>query len=169
MKENDEEIKIAVTGDSWMRRGTGSIESLIRDSFSKANDEVLIAAYSVSDNRDFIKMLEDLLVRGIRVAMIINRFYKQDAGTQKTLKELCKKYKNMLIFNFEPASELEDLHAKLIVIDHSYALVGSANLSGRGFFRNHELMVQLSGKAASEIGFLIDTLRRSPNTSCIKI
>ena len=129
MKRNDTEIKLAVTGSSWMKRGVGSIQSLMRETLSKAKDEVLIAAYSISANKEFLQMLEDLLIRGIRVSIIANKFNNQHKSVQKILKKMGSKYNKFILFSFEPADDFEDLHAKLIVVDHSSALVGSANIS----------------------------------------
>jgi len=168
MKNEDEKIKIAVTGDAWMRKGIGSIQSLMEDVFSKAKNEVLIVAYAISENQEFIGMLENMLVRGIRITITVNRFNGQSEGVKRKIRKLSSKYNNFIVFNFEPRSDLEDLHSKIIVVDHAYALVGSANFSTRGLFRNHELMVQLKGKNAYEIGNLIDTLIKSRNISHIQ-
>lgn len=163
------ETKLAVTGNSWMVKNIGSIQSLMKETLSKSKDEVLIAAYNISGNKEFIKMLDDLVVRGIRVTIVVNKFYKQFPYVQNILKKMCNKYSNLFIFSFEPENRNEDLHAKLIVVDHRYALVGSANLSGNGLFRNHEMMVRLSGRVAAEIGNLIEALIKSSNVERVKI
>lgn len=167
--EFDSQPEIAVTGDFWLGRGLGSIWSLVKDSISNAESEVQIAAYAIGENSDeyeFFELLEGALARGIRVLMIVNRFSNQRESVRKSLLELVHKYNSFVIKNFNPQDKREDLHAKLIVIDHSAALVGSANLSFRGMVANHEVMVKLSGKTAYSIGELIDRL--SANSESIR-
>ena len=80
--------------------------------------------------------------------MVVNRFANQRESVRKSLLELARKYNTFVIKSFNPQDKREDLHAKLIVIDHSAALVGSANLSFKGMVANHEVMVKMSGKMA---------------------
>lgn len=92
---------------------------------------------------------------------LINRFSSQPESVQERLLKLADKYRNLVLRDFNPDDNREDLHAKLIVIDHSTALVGSANLTWKGMVMNHELMVKLSGKSANAIGELLDRLSKS--------
>lgn len=153
------ELEIAVTGTSWIGQGIGSIWSLVRESFSNAINEIQIAAYSLGENpNDLISLLDDVLVRGIRVTIIVNRFSEQHERVRNRLRSLMGKYQHLIIKDFSPSDRREDLHAKLIVIDHSVALVGSANLTWKGMVMNHELAVRLSGPAAYSIGELLDRI-----------
>jgi len=157
------EPEIAVTGNGWMGKGVGSIWSLVKDAFSKVNNEIQIAAFAITESRgEFFELLGDALARKTRVLMIVNRFYDQDLAVRQKLAELEEKYDNFILKNFEPDDSREDLHAKLIVIDHSIALVGSANLTWKGLVMNHEIMIKLTGSAAQAIGGLIDRLSKHP-------
>jgi cardiolipin synthase len=165
--ESDSQPEIAVTGDSWLGRGFSSIWSLVTDSISGAESEIQIAAYAIGENSDeyeFFELLEGVLARGIRVLMIVNRFANQRESVRKSLLELARKYNSFIIKSFNPRDKREDLHAKLIVIDHSKALVGSANLSFKGMVANHEVMVKMSGKTAYSIGELLDRLSANSET-----
>jgi phosphatidylserine/phosphatidylglycerophosphate/cardiolipin synthase-like enzyme len=167
--ENYSGPEVAVTGNFWLGRGLSSIWSLVSDSISKAESEIQIAAYAVGENSDeyeFFELLRGSLARGIRVLMIINRFSNQRESVRTTLLAIAAKYNNFVIKDFNPQDKREDLHAKLIVIDHTIALVGSANLSFKGMVANHELMVKLSGRTAYSIGELLDRL--SMNSEQIK-
>ena len=167
--EDDSGPEVAVTGNFWLGRGLSSIRSLVKDSISKAESEIQIAAYAIGENSDeyeFFELLRGVLARGIRVLMIVNRFSNQRESVRKTLLELAGKYNSFVLKDFNPQDKREDLHAKLIVIDHTTALVGSANLSFKGMVANHELMVRLSGKTSYSIGELLDRL--SENSEIIK-
>jgi cardiolipin synthase len=167
--KNPNFVNVAVTGNAWMRNGVGSIRNLMETAFSNANNEILIAIYAISTNEEFLKMLKDTLVRGIRICMIVNKFETQHAIAKKEIMRISNLYENFILFDFIPDNDFEDLHAKIIVIDHKYALVGSANLSTNGLFRNYELMVGISGVAANQIAAQIDTLLKSKNVKRVKL
>ncbi len=69
---------------------------------------------------------------------------------------------------FCPDRVTEDLHAKVIVVDHNAALVGSANMTWKGLVGNHELAVLVSGEVASRVGMLLDKLREDPRVFAVK-
>jgi phosphatidylserine/phosphatidylglycerophosphate/cardiolipin synthase-like enzyme len=165
--EDDSGPEVAVTGNFWLGRGLSSIWSLVRDSISRAESEIQIAAYAIGENSDeyeFFELLRGVLARGIRVLMIVNRFSNQREPVRKTLLEFASKYNSFVLKDFNPQDTREDLHAKLIVVDHTTALVGSANLSFKGMVANHELMVRLLGKTAYFIGELLDKLSANSET-----
>jgi cardiolipin synthase len=54
-----------------------------------------------------------------------------------------------------------DLHAKVLVVDRSIALVGSANLSFHGMVSNHEMALVVRGPTAEVIAERFDMLARS--------
>jgi phosphatidylserine/phosphatidylglycerophosphate/cardiolipin synthase-like enzyme len=166
---SDSGPEVAVTGDFWLGRGMSSIWSMVKDSMSKAENEIQIAAYAIGENSDeyeFFELLKEVLVRGVRVLIIVNRFANQRESVQKILLGLASKYRSFVIKDFNPHDKREDLHAKLIVIDHTTALVGSANLSFKGMVANHELMLRVSGKTAYSIGELLDRL--SANSESVR-
>jgi cardiolipin synthase len=166
----DESIKIVVSGSAWMGSGLGSIESALYRIFSQANDEVIIVAYAISSATTmFFQQLAKLLQRGIRVRLLINRFPSQPTGVQQQLRELYQHFPHLLqIISFTPRSDEADLHAKLVVVDRRYALVGSANLSLRGLMDNHELGVVIEGAGAAEIARAIDLLIASPYSTPVR-
>ncbi len=152
------ELDIAATGSAWMGKRTRSIWLLIRESFRRAQREIIIAVYSLSDSPEFYKILDDCLIRGIRILLIVNRLDFQTEGVKNSLISLASKYDNFILKDFNPADRRKDLHAKIIVIDHCVALVGSANPTWKGMIMNHEIMVRISGRRAAEIGDLVDRL-----------
>jgi len=163
------DIQVAVTGKSWMGKGVGSIWTMIEDSMSKATDEILIAAYSISENSmELVDLIEEALVKGIRVLLVINRLNGQPDIIRERLFKLNNRFKEFILKDFSPENTSEDLHAKLIIIDHSVALVGSANLTWKGMVLNHELMVRLTGKPAGNVGRLVDRLSASDDAKTVR-
>lgn len=160
------DIRVVVSGSSWMGGGFGSIESAIHDMFARAGDEVVVVSYAVSGAAGVLfQQMADLLQRGIKVKMLINRYDNQHEGVRKELEMLRQQFpKTMLIFSFIPQHEEADLHAKIIIVDRKFALVGSANLSMRGLMNNHELGLLLEGAAVADIAKAVDLLMRAPQT-----
>lgn len=158
------DVRVVVSGSTWMGGGLGSVESALIRLFEQANDEVLFVTYNISSGSDlFFNQITTMLERGIRIRMIINRFDKQHTSVQRKLQQLQQNYQHLMqLFSFVPSQEYADLHAKVIVVDHQQALVGSANLSFRGLHNNHELGVVIDGTAVTEILRAINALLASP-------
>ena len=97
----DDEFEIAVTGNGWMGQGTGSIKSLLKSVFSKVENEIQIATYSITENTgEFFEMLDKELASKTRVTMIVNRFYDQNKNVRMLLNEFALKYPNFVLMNF---------------------------------------------------------------------
>jgi len=158
MKPADNKINIVVTGTEWMGSGVGSIESVITDLFKSAVNEIYISAYSIGNSSDLIfKWLEKALSRGVNIKMVINRLSEQPAEVRGKLNNFILIYPHFQLFEFQ-SSEHVDLHAKVIVVDHEKALVGSSNLSKRGLITNYEMGVYIEGKVASIVANTLSKL-----------
>lgn len=164
-------VRVVVSGSAWMGSGLGSIESALYQLFEQANDEVTIVAYAISNAATMLfQQLTALLQRGIRVRLLVNRFTRQPPGVQKQCHDLQRRFSNLMqVFSFTPQSDEADLHAKIILVDRKYALVGSANLSLRGLMDNHELGVVIEGAGAADIARAIDQLLASPYVSPVHL
>jgi phosphatidylserine/phosphatidylglycerophosphate/cardiolipin synthase-like enzyme len=162
-------IRVVVSGSSWMGGGSGSIESVIHDLFTRANDEVVIVAYAISGATPALfQQFTSLLQRGIRIRMLINRYDQQHISVQNELRQLQRQFPGLLqLSSFVPVHSQVDLHAKIIIVDRKYALIGSANLSMRGLMDNHELGLLLEGAAVSDIARTVELLMRSSQTFSI--
>lgn len=157
MDENS--VRVVVTGSTWMGKGIGSVESAIEDILHKAQEEIQVAAFQITEGcHPFLELIESSLSRGIRVTLIINKFESQPLSIQKELDRLAVRFPHFTQVDFDPKNRKQDLHAKIIVVDRSVALVGSPNLTWRGLVLNHELAVVLSGPVAGTIGGLLDNL-----------
>ena len=164
---SDEHLRVVVSGSSWMGSGLGSIESAIYRLFMQANDEIFIVAYAISSaTPQLFQQLAIMLERGIRVRFIINRFPNQSLSVQQHFQSLQNRFPYLLqVYSFTPQSDEIDLHAKIVLVDRYYALVGSANLSLRGLMENHELGVVIEGSGAADIARAVDLLLASPFVS----
>ena len=166
---SEENLRVVVSGSSWMGSGLGSIESAIHRLFTMANDEIIIVAYAISSaTPQLFEHLRSVLQRGTRIRVVINRFVQQPTTVQQQLHQLHRTFPHLLqIYSFTPHNNEADLHAKIILVDRHYALVGSANLSLRGLMDNHELGVVVEGKGAADIATAIDQLLASPSVSSV--
>ena len=156
-------VKIAVTGLSWMKLGIRSIWSIIEDIITNAKDEIQIAIYMITNNAiDFITLLSNALHRGIKITIILNSFQFQNEKVKKILLDLAKNFNNFYLFDFENVNG-GSLHAKIIVIDRTVAFIGSSNLTWSGLTSNHEIGLLIEGPVASQISNLIDVLSQGKN------
>lgn len=109
--------------------------------------ELLVVGYLLED-RAFLESVEDLCACGREVTIVGER--------AKGLFRLYRNWKVTIpspkfLTAVEPVPGAEFiLHAKVVVVDRSEALVGSANFTMPGFRRNFEVGVRLSGKRAAE-------------------
>jgi len=163
-------VGIVVTGLAWMGRGTRSVQSAIENMLTNASDEIQIAAYMITRGaKELLKLIQNSLYRGVRVTLIVNRLATQPKEIQAQIKDMTQQFQHFILLDFNPKKAEEDLHAKIVVVDRSTALVGSPNLSWRGLVLNHELAVVITGPAAAKIGSLLDALGRDTRTSVVKV
>jgi phosphatidylserine/phosphatidylglycerophosphate/cardiolipin synthase-like enzyme len=157
------DIRVVVSGSSWMGGGFGAIETALRTLFNRADNEIIIVAYAVSSAAPALfQLFSEVLERGIRVRMLINRYNGQHPTVRNELEQLQRQYPGLLqLYSFVPPHDQADLHAKIILIDRKYALVGSANLSLRGLMDNHEIGLVLEGPAVTDIASAVDLILRS--------
>ena len=159
----DSRIRPVVSGSAWMGSGLRSIESALHDLFVLADDEVVVVAYAISSAaQTLFQQFEKLLAHGIRIRMLINRYEQQHESVKIQLKNLQQRFPGLLqLFSFVPRDEEADLHAKIILVDRKYALVGSANLSLRGLMDNHEFALIVEGTPVADITRAVDMLFKS--------
>lgn len=146
-----------VTGLTWMEKGVRSVRSALKDILKDAKQEILLCAYSITGGADeILEEFEGCLKRGIQFKAVINRFHQQPQDTQEYFLKLLEIYPYFQVYNFN--NPVEELHSKLIVVDRSVALIGSANLSMRGMKQNYELGIVLRDAEVSTIAQCFDSL-----------
>lgn len=149
-KTNTDKVTIAVTGLAWMGNGVRSINSLLEELLPKAETEVQVVAYRITKGSgEFLEWIVTCLNRGLRVSLVINRLDKQSSVIKNKLLDLVRDYSYFTLLDFSPENSFEDLHAKIIVLDRSKALIGSSNITWKGLVLNHELSVVVEGPTGS--------------------
>lgn len=150
-------LTTVVTGLGWMGTGIRSVQSALREILQSARQEVLLCAYSVSGGAgEILDEFENCLRRGVKLTAVINRFDQQPQDVQQYFLRLVSSYPYCRVYTF--SDPVEELHSKLIVVDRSVALVGSANISMRGMRQNYELGVLLQDAEVSTITQCVDSL-----------
>ena len=145
-------IEILATGNKIIGNGTKSIYKKIEDMISSAENDILIATYSISGNiKEILNIIETKLKIGVEVKIIINDIKEQSNEIQQYLEYLKNTYDFIQIINFREIFSNSDLHMKVIICDRKKALIGSANFTWKGLLDNYELGVYLEGKKADEI------------------
>jgi cardiolipin synthase len=158
MTQEKNNIKVVVTGTEWMGSGVGSIETVMSELFKKAKNEIFISVYSIGTSSDLVfEWIEKALSRGVKIKMIINRLNEQPGQIKEQLKTLLLTFPHFELFEFN-SSDGVDLHAKVIVVDHNKALVGSSNLSRRGLISNFEMGLLVEGPAANTVANTLNKL-----------
>src|SRR2546423_3450675 len=106
-----------------MGAGIGSIETAIRELFMHADQEILATAYSVGSAVDVIfDVLDQALSRGVLIRMVINKYEAQPAVVRTHFSRLRIRYPHFHLYDFVSTDE-EDLHAKVLIVDRTTALV----------------------------------------------
>ena len=158
-------VTLVATGTAWTGKGVRSVDSLISDMLDAASFQVTVLTYVVGrGGTEFLGRLEVCLRRGVKVSMIVNRFDEQLGGIRNHIRSMIANYHHFSAFSFNPRNRSEELHAKVIVVDSSSALVGSANLSWGGLVGNHELGLVIEGPTVEKILRLVHRLTRDSRT-----
>ncbi len=156
------DIDIAVSGKYWVGNLGGSILTATREISENAKNEIQMTIYSFGKNiPEFLEIIRDLLKKNIRIQLVINKFNNQPIRVIHDLLKLMSQYQNLTLLDFNPP-ENEDLHAKIMVVDRTWALIGSSNISWHGYISNHELAIIINGEFAENIAKLVDKLAQSP-------
>lgn len=152
-------VYLAGTGLPVVNRFVRSAQSVLEEVVLEAREEILIAAYTISENlKDFFGLLERTAARGVSISIVVNRFESQPDGVRGFLCGLKKKYPHVSLFSYDGRGEL---HMKVVVADRKRALVGSANLTWRGLTENIELCVLIEGKPARTVAEVLEAVINS--------
>ena len=157
---------IGVSGRIWAGYEAREIRRLIFESLKSAKVSIQISAFSLGEKNEdveqFFQILEEKLKAEKGVQLIVNDIQGKSVGeySRKFIRKL-RKYPTCTVSDYKPAKEGDLLHAKIIVIDRKFALVGSANISRHAMFSNYEIMLKISGKAVAIIANLLDNLAQA--------
>lgn len=148
--------KIASSGMLWSGEMTTDIRSLFFKSLQSARRSITISAFSMgnenSDVEEFFEIIQNKLVGRKKVMIIVNDDENLKKFSRTKLLLLAEKFpENFTLRLFDPKREGKHmiLHSKLTIIDRTFALIGSANISRQALEHNYEMMIKISGTSVS--------------------
>ena len=131
------------------------IRSAFRLAIAGASERVTIASPYFIPGPRVIRSLLRAVGRGVHVRLLLP--HKSDVPLVRLVSRTC--YAQLLNSGIE-IFELDSavLHAKVLLIDESWAMVGSANMDQRSFHRNYELNVVVdSHDFGAQVSDMLDT------------
>ncbi len=161
---------IGASGKVWMGFHAMDIADLLFGELEKADSSIQISSFSTGHDSDemrrFFNILEKKLVEPtMEINMIINDDGKNNTVTpfaRKKIQELEFDYPKKFFPQFFQQTKINNLnkilHAKLIVIDGTTALIGSANISKGALESNYEIMLKVNGDVAVDLSIMLSKL-----------
>lgn len=158
-----ENPQVLVTGRLWLGAdGARSIGGSLIELLSEARQEIIIVAYRLTVAvPEFVSSIESALARGCYVRIIRDRADEFVEVEENYIDKLLRHYATVSVWDFReltPPNLNCSLHAKMVIVDRSAAIVGSANFSKNGMVQNHEIGIRLSGKEVRALGIVCDRL-----------
>ena len=151
------DVHLVASGPAWIGYGVRSFSSIIHEMIDSARNELAMTVYVISDPGT-VKDIKRALERGVLVEIFIYLPDTSSAGNAtKRLLQLERRYSNLTL------TEIRDeiLHSKVVVSDSESVLIGSANPTFRGLFRNYELGLLIRDVGiAQKILLLLRRLRK---------
>ncbi len=157
---------ISASGALWVGYEASNIVDTVFDSLKQARTSIQISAFSLGrDNfemKTFFDIIQDQINAGCYVQFIVNDLEGSTIGDFSRQKLIAfQKFSNFDLFNFQIKHKYGSLHAKIIVIDRKFALIGSPNISKNAMNYNYEIMLKINGNSVSKIANMLDVLARS--------
>lgn len=105
-----------------------------------ATDHIILATPYFTPGRTLLPALTDALKRGVRLDIILSDQSKY--APYVVGKALCGTLiqQGACIYYYKPSM----LHLKMMIIDHTWAAIGSCNLDGLSMHRNQEVMLTIT-------------------------
>jgi phosphatidylserine/phosphatidylglycerophosphate/cardiolipin synthase-like enzyme len=162
-------VSLAVTGLAWLGSGTPSVEQEMISLVKGVRQELALCAYSITVGAmPLLGAITEVVAQGVAATLVVNKFARQPTEVQTCLAEAaCAFPHRCKLLDFTPPGTQSELHAKVLVVDRSVALVGSANLSFHGMVSNHEMAVVVRGPTAEAIAARIDMLARGGSVRAV--
>jgi cardiolipin synthase len=163
-------VSLAVTGLAWLGGGIPSVEQEMTSLVRRARRELALCAYSITTGATtLLGEMRSVVVQGVTATLIVNDFGGQHADIQQYLKHASRALpQRWKLLEFAPPDRRSELHAKVLVVDRSVALVGSANLSFHGMVSNHEMAVVVRGPTAEAIADRLDVLAQGTSVRTVE-
>lgn len=103
---------------------------LIKEMLSRATDSVMIASPWIWGIEDIVQRFEMLRKEKVDIAIFTRRFGERDREHERTVTEI-RGFGCLVDF-------IDELHAKIVLVDDTELYIGSANLVGTSMERNKE-------------------------------
>lgn len=152
-------VKVIASGTEFVGNGIRSIEGVMHDIVSKSRNEIWFVTFNLGIASDpIIELFNKCLERGVTINLVANHFDDQPKKIIKKLMNLVNRYSYFNIYDFNREGAI--LHAKIVVVDGSKAIVGSANLSYNAMVKNHEMALLVDGNVVTDIVISLKRLIR---------
>lgn len=143
-----DEIEIIASGEKWLGLGVRSTFSTLKNLINSSRESLLMTVYVLKDYST-IEFIENALERGVQVDIFASR---DDKSLSPRTIYLEKKYSDLHVHLTD-----KTLHSKVLISDNKKIILGSANLTHSGLYRNYELGVLIEN---SEIAYELERLIR---------
>ena len=155
----DGAARIVGTGFGWTLRST---EQALLAGIKDASSEILICAYHLNTGaREIWAALAESASRGVSCIVVCNDLQDQPAAQAMLRRLITAGGDRVHVYECPESATSQGLHAKVLVVDRAYAVIGSANFSFRGLNSAHEMGVVLEGPPAASAAGAISQLLRS--------
>lgn len=159
-------LDLVWTGPDPKGGSTRDTAVVVRELFSRARQSVVIAGYSFDNGADILRPLHEVMVeRGVKATLFLQ--IGGDALSDMEVKRVATKEVEAFIAENWPFGEPHpqiyfdprtpryrsgaSLHAKCLIVDERYVLVGSANFTDRGQTRSIEVGVLIEDSAFASL------------------
>jgi phosphatidylserine/phosphatidylglycerophosphate/cardiolipin synthase-like enzyme len=146
-------LDLVWTGPEARVSGARDTAVVVRQLFAGAQRSVLVAGYSFDNGAEILRPLHEAMIgRGVEATLFLN--IEGDARSEAEVEPVAARFVEAFLREnwpfgepfpevyYDPRTVLADsrasLHAKCLVVDDRYALVGSANFTSRGQTRSIE-------------------------------
>jgi len=162
--------EIGASGKAWMGYNSRNIADLLFEELEHAENSIQISSFSIGNDTDVLNRFFELLEKKLKdttfeISMIVNNDGKKNSHNsfaQNKINELKHNYPEQFFAEFFNQTKIgnlhKTLHAKIIVIDGTTALVGSANLSKGALEASYEIMLKVTGTVAIDLSQMLHKL-----------
>jgi phosphatidylserine/phosphatidylglycerophosphate/cardiolipin synthase-like enzyme len=164
-------VSLAVTGMAWLGSGVPSVDQEMISLVRGARHEIMLCAYAITTGgMAFLREMRDVAAQGVMTTVIVNEFVRHPPDVQSYLMDAIRTVpQHWKVLDFVPPCAQSELHAKVLVVDRAAALVGSANVSFRGMFSNHEMGVVVRGPLAEAVAARLEMLAHSSAARAVNL
>ena len=156
-KESDE-VEIVWTGPQKIGTDVRRTEPTINQLLRSAKKKVTIIDYRITVGaEEIIEQLNSCLDDGVEIDLIVDDDRKNRKHIRKCFSEI-NTVRPRIFYREGEESKMYKVHAKVIVIDDTEMLIGSANLTHHGTEVNFELGVLIRGPIAKEMRNLLEKM-----------